>query len=112
MPPPGAYLTAVASYYEGDISRNITFGGVAFDVGLDVDFYSSALNLLLVPEEKVLGSNLGFSVTVPVGYADVAAGLSIGGLTVERTTEGWGLGDMVGRAQLGIDSACDCLHNR
>lgn len=98
-PPPGTYVTAIGSYVTGDISGAITFGGVAIDVGLEIrDFISGAVNLLVVPEQTTfLGGTPGLSITVPVGYLDIQAQLG----TIIQQTDGFGLGDMVTRAQVG-----------
>jgi len=96
-PPPGTYVTTVAAYYEGEAGGTITLGGVTLDAGVTIDFFTAGLNGLYVPQEKVLGGNLGLSVTVPVGYIDIDAELA----TLRRSTDGAGLADIVGRVQLG-----------
>lgn len=100
-PPPGTYVTTVAAYYEGEIAGNITFGGVTFDVGAKLDFFTTGLNSLYVLQQKILGGNLGLSVTVPVGYVDIDAEVSALGATLQRSTDGDGLADIVGKIQLG-----------
>lgn len=54
-----------------------------------------------MPERKVLGGNLGLSISVPAGWADIRADIAIGPLSGSREVSGWGLGDVVPRAQLG-----------
>jgi hypothetical protein len=40
-------------------------------------------------------------VTVPVGHIDIEASLGVGPFSASRQVDGWGLGDVVPRAQLG-----------
>ena len=100
-PPPGTYVTAVTGFYSGDAGRGITFGGVVINAGAEVEVFTSGLNVLYVPDRRVLGGNLGLSVTVPFGHIDIEATIGIGPLVVSREVDGWGLGDIVPRAQLG-----------
>jgi hypothetical protein len=48
-----------------------------------------------------LGGRPAISVTLPTGYVDLEAGASIGGLSATREVHGFGLGDIIGRLQLG-----------
>jgi hypothetical protein len=100
-PPAGTYVTAVAGYYHAEIGGQVPFHNVVLNAGATVDFFTSALNVLYVPERKVLGGNLGLSVTVPVGWIDIEATIALGPLAGSREVSGWGLGDIVARAQLG-----------
>jgi hypothetical protein len=100
-PPAGTYVTAVAGFYQADIGGQVPFHGVTLNAGATVDFFTSALNVLYVPEHKVLGGNLGLSITVPVGWIDIDATIALGPLAGSREVSGWGLGDIVPRAQLG-----------
>ncbi len=72
-----------------------------FTNGARVEFFQAALNGLYVPERKVLGGHLGLSVTVPVGHIDIETGVAVGAATATRQTDGWGLGDVNARVQLG-----------
>jgi hypothetical protein len=74
---------------------------VVINAGAKVEAFTSALNLLYVPDRKVFGGNVGLSVTVPVGYVDVEATIGIGPLSALREVDGWGLGDIVSKLQLG-----------
>lgn len=110
-PPAGTYVTFVSAYYEGEILGPVTIGGVILDVGMGVKFFSKAANILYVPERKVLGGNLGLSITVPVGYIDIDAQVTGPlGNTIGRSVDGWGLGDMTGRLQLGWAPRQDFAH--
>src|SRR5262245_23036473 len=100
-PPAGTYVTQAFAYYQADIAGSVPFHGVTLNAGLKIDFFSSATNLLYVPNRKVLGGNLGLSVTVPVGHVAFEADVGVGPLSVSRRVSGWGLGDIVPRAQLG-----------
>lgn len=101
-PPPGTYLSYVNAYYQGTIGGPVTLGGVLIDAGLKVDYYSSAVNGLYVAPRKVLDGQFGLSITVPVGYIDLNAELTGPlGNTIRQQTDGWGLGDITTRAQLG-----------
>lgn len=100
-PPPGTYVSTVASYYHADIGGTVPFQGIILNAGLKIDFFTSALAALYVPDRKVLGGNFGLSVTVPVGHVQFAANVGIGPLSASREVDGWGLGDIVPRMQLG-----------
>lgn len=101
-PPQGTYVTAVAAYYDGAINGPVTIGGVVLDVGMAVQFFSQATNIMYVPERKVLGANLGLSVTIPVGHIDIDASVTGPlGNTLSSSVDGWGFGDVNARAQLG-----------
>jgi hypothetical protein len=100
-PPPGTYLTTVSSYYAGDIGSSISFGGVTINAGSRVEAYFSGLNVLYVPQTKLFGGSLGLAVTIPVGHIDLDATLGVGPFSLSRGVDGWGLGDIVSRAQLG-----------
>jgi hypothetical protein len=101
-PPAGTYVTLVSGYYEGDINGPVTIGGRVINVGMGVEFFQQATNILYVPESKVLGANLGLSVTIPVGHIDIDARVTGPfGNTVTESVDGWGFGDMNARVQLG-----------
>jgi hypothetical protein len=100
-PPPGTYVSTVAGFYHGEIGGSLPFHGIILNAGAKVDFFTSALAALYVPDKKVLGGNLGLSVSVPFGHVDFAAAVSVGPLSVSREVDGWGLGDITPRVQLG-----------
>jgi hypothetical protein len=102
-PPPGIYVTEAFFFYEGEIGRPVPFGRVVLNAGATVDLFGAATNFLYVRQSKVLGGNLGWSLTVPVGRNDIEATLAgpLGLVSVSRTQEGWGLGDIVPKVQLG-----------
>ncbi len=100
MPPPGTYVTAVSGFYSGRIDVDVNFGNVTVSAGAKVDFFNSALNLLYVPQRTFLGGNLGLSVTIPVGHIDMEATVT-SPVLASRSVDGWGLGDIVPKIQLG-----------
>src|SRR5262249_54921119 len=100
-PPPGTYISTVVGFYHGEISGTLPFQGLVLNAGAKIDFFTSALAALYVPDRKVLGGNLGLSVSVPFGHVDFLLGLSAGAASVSREVDGWGLGDVVPRVQLG-----------
>ena len=101
-PPAGTYVTHVSAYYEGKIEGPVTIGRTVLDVATEAKFFSQAVNVLYVPERKVLGGNFGASITVPVGHIEIGAQVTGPlGNTVEQSVAGAGLGDISGRLQLG-----------
>ena len=66
-----------------------------------MEFLSTAINGLYVFNRQVLGGNLGVSVTVPVGFIDLDARITAGPISVQRSTDGGGFGDVVSKLQLG-----------
>lgn len=100
-PPPGIYVTEAFGFYDGEIGRAVPFGRVVLNAGATVELFAASTNILYVPSRKVLGGNLGLSLTVPVGHNDIEATLGVGPRVASRAKEGWGLGDMVPKAQLG-----------
>ncbi len=109
-PPPGTYITFVSGYYTGDIKGSINIGGIVFNAGAKADFLQLAVNGLYVPERTVLGGRLGLAVTVPVGHIDMTAGVAVGPLVATQQTDGWGLGDVTVRAQLGWERGHTFAH--
>lgn len=100
-PPAGTYVTGLAGYYTGVINGTVTIGGVDIDAGAEVGFFQTGINVLYVPETKVLGGNLGLSITVPIGHIDLTAMLAAGGPGITQNVNGWGQGDITPRAQVG-----------
>lgn len=100
-PPPGTYVTVAAGRYGASIGTAVDYGRVVINAGASVDAFTSTLNLLYVPDRKILGGNLGLAVTIPVGHLDLEATVGIGPLALLRQTEGAGLGDVTSRIQLG-----------
>jgi hypothetical protein len=99
--PAGTYVTSLTGFYSAQIGGAVTFGGVTINAGARVDGFTGATNVLYVPERKVLGGNLGLSLTMPVGHVDLDATIGVGPLLASRSVEGWGVGDIVPKIQLG-----------
>jgi hypothetical protein len=102
-PPPATYVSGAATYFKGDIDGSLTFGGVAIDAGLEIkEIIGGSVNLLHVPQTTILGGSPAVSLTVPFGFIDLQAQITGPlGNTIERQTDGFGLGDVVPRVQLG-----------
>ncbi len=103
-PPPGTYVTTVMSYYSGNTNATIDFGGQVFTAGAQLKAFMSAVNALWVPGTTLFGGKVAIALTIPAGHVDITAKVSGPVTTVSRQTDGWGLGDINGRAQLGYQS--------
>ena len=103
-PLPGFYVTEAVSFYEGSVGGNFDFGERVFNAGVKANIFLDDVNLLFVPQQKVLGGLFGASVTVPAGYVDYKASASGTRGTVTDETSGGGLGDTDFKFQLGWDS--------
>lgn len=102
-PPPGTYVTVVGGYYAAKIDGAVTIGGELFELGMKLDLLQAALNGVYVPNRTLLDGRPAISVTVPTGYVDMEANVGVGGLSATREVDGFGLGDVITRAQLGWD---------
>lgn len=100
-PPAGTYVTPLVGYYTGVIEGSATVGGVDINAGAEAGFFQTGVNFLHAPEEKILGGNAAFGLTLGIGYIDLAAELSAGGPGVTAEANGWGLADTWIRGQLG-----------
>jgi hypothetical protein len=100
-PPPGTYVTAATGFYSAKINSTLAFDTVTLNAGDKIDIFTNAWNLLYVPNRKLFGGNLGIAVTIPVSYVDYDATIGVGRLQTSLDTNGWGLGDVIPRAQLG-----------
>ncbi len=100
-PPAGTYITPLAGYYTGVIEGSATVGGVDINAGAEAGFFQTGVNFLYAPEQKILGGQAAFGVTLPIGYVDLTAELSAGGPGISENVHGWGLGDTWIRGQLG-----------
>ena len=100
-PPPGIYVSTVIGTYDGKLAGTADFGGVTINAGAKADIFTTALNLLYVPDRKFLGGNLGLSITVPSAWVDYRAGVEVQSQGFSRDASGWGMGDVIPRVQLG-----------
>jgi hypothetical protein len=65
------------------------------------------LNILYVPDAKVLDGHIGLSVSVPAAYVMYTAKVAGTAASVTDHTEGGGLGDVTFEAQMGWDNSWD-----
>ena len=79
-PPAGTYVSTLAGVYSGRIGGTLDFGGVTLGAGAHLDFFTSGINGLYVFDRKVLGGNLAVSATIPVGYMNLDAMVTVGPL--------------------------------
>ena len=100
-PPAGFYVTDVVGYTSSQVKGAVEFGSIVLNGGAKADSFYTGLNLLYVPDRKVLGGDLGLSITVPASYADYKASVGIGALSAFDEVAGWGFGDVIPRVQLG-----------
>jgi hypothetical protein len=100
-PPPGFYLTQGFLAYDGKVSAQV--GGGIISANARKTAFVSALNLLLVPSFDIAGGRIGLSASVPyAAYTRLDARAAIGGTTIaSKTVDGWGLGDISVKAQIG-----------
>ena len=104
-PPAGTYVTDAISFYTGTIAGQFDFGGRTFNAGVKADLFFDGVNILYVPNAKILDGEIGLSVTAPAGYVNYDASvLGPRGNIVTAQTNGTGYGDMVLRVQLGWTS--------
>lgn len=100
-PPPGTYITDAVAFYDGTIGGSFDFGGRTFNAGVKADIFTDVLNILLVPNGKLLDGYFGASVTVPAAYVDYQAHASGPLNSISAQTQGTGVGDTILQAQLG-----------
>lgn len=100
-PPAGTYVTTFTGVYRGAIGAALQYDNVTLNAGAKINFVTTGLNILYVPERKFWGGSLGLSATVPVGHMDLKATISAGPLSGFREIDGWGLGDIIPKVQLG-----------
>lgn len=106
-PPAGLYVTEGISFYTGVIGGTFDFGGRTSSAGVRADAVSTDLDILYVPDVKVLDGHLGLSVSVPAAYVMYTAKAAGPFNSVTDHTEGGGLGDVIVGAQLGWDKSWD-----
>ena len=96
-PPPGIYVSEAFGFYEGTISRPVPFGRVVLNAGATIDGFVSRHQLpLCAPVEGARRQYRPGPDTSrwPRRYRrDFAGPLRL--VSVSRTTEGWGFGDIV-----------------
>ena len=75
-PPPGVFFQNDVFVYSGEAGGNIQLPlGGQIVAGVDATIVAEAPTALWVTPFEVLGGNLGFTLTVPVGHVEVNASL-------------------------------------
>ncbi len=100
-PPPGFYATQGFLFYDGKAGASLEGGVVSLRAQKTA--FVSLLNVLWVPEFNIAGGRVGFSSTLPyAAYTKLQAGAAFGGVNiVNARTDGWGVGDVSFKGQLG-----------
>jgi len=79
VPPPGTYLQNMNYVYSGDASSTLEFAGLTISGGIDATAYYNLTTALWVAPGNVFGGSLALSLTAPIGWKDVSAGVSLTG---------------------------------
>jgi hypothetical protein len=71
----------------------VTIGSEVFELGMKLDLLQAALNGVYVPNRTLLDGRPAISVTVPTGYVDMEANVSVGGLPrrARSMASGWAM---------------------
>ena len=91
LPPPGIYAQSLNYYYAGNADVDLSVAGVTLSGGIEADAFYTLPTALWVLDQPVLGGNVAFSTTVPIGWKDVRAGASLkgpGGAEIGTNVEG------------------------
>src|ERR1700743_1019898 len=91
LPPPGFYGSDTLYLYHGTASK-APFRGRA-QVNVDATLVVNLMQGIYVAPPQILGGNIGFSATVPVGYARLHGDLSIGRFDRSARQADFDLGD-------------------
>jgi hypothetical protein len=89
LPPPGTYVQVSDYYYSGKTNGTLEFSGVTLAGGISADAFYKLPTILWVTPVTVLGGNLAFSATTPIGSKDVGAGVSLdaGGVVISTNLQ-------------------------
>jgi len=79
-------------YYQADGGRSVRSGLLEADA--ELEFVMDFLTLLYKPDVEILGAHYAFGVFIPIVYADIDTGVSLGNLQVRRQDDVFGLGDL------------------
>jgi len=79
-------------YYQADGGRSVRSGLLEADA--ELEFVMDFLTLLYKPDVEILGAQYAFGVFIPIVYADIDTGVSLGNLQVRRQDDVFGLGDL------------------
>ncbi|MDF2115171.1 transporter [Roseiarcaceae bacterium H3SJ34-1] len=105
LPPPGVYFQNDAYFYSGSLggNRQLPLGGVV-GAGIKARAFIDLPTVLWVTPYEVLGGNLAFSLTTPIGGPNVNASLILGPFAGGRSDSLTTFGDPVASAMLGWKS--------
>jgi hypothetical protein len=106
VPPPGVYVSTIDYFYSGRSNAALEFGGAVLSGGVKADVFYALPTVLWVTPGQVLGGNVAFSATAPIGWKDINAGLSLTGpsgntISANRGEESSAFGDPVLGAMIG-----------
>lgn len=73
LPPSGTYAVVQNYGYTGKANLDAEFAGLTLSGDIDVDAFYSLPTALWVADQEVLGGNLAFSLTAPIGYKNLSA---------------------------------------
>jgi hypothetical protein len=91
LPPPGFYGQESLYIYQGKANAAPFQGKAQLDVKLQM--VVNLLQATYVAKPTILGGNIGFSGTVPVGYARLKGDLSAGPLNLSNSRSDFDIGD-------------------
>lgn len=79
-------------YYQADGGRSIRSGLLEADA--ELEFFIDFLTILHKPDMEIFGAHYAYGVFIPLVYADIDTGISVGSLRVGRQDDTFGLGDV------------------
>src|ERR1700754_4960332 len=91
LPPPGFYGSDTLYVYHGTANKAPLRGRAQVDV--DATLAVNLMQGIYVVPPQILGGNIGFSATVPVGYARLHGDLSIGRFNRSASQDDFDIGD-------------------
>lgn len=109
LPPPGFFAQSTNYLYSGSKNGELDAGGLTLSGRIDANALYTLPTGLWVADQKILGGNIAFSVTAPIGWEDVSASAALSGPggTIAATnieSQDFNFGDPVLGATLGWHS--------
>lgn len=103
VPPPGVYGLLQNYAYTGKADISFREAGVSLSGGVDADAYIALPTALWVPDWDVLGGNLAFTLTTPLGAKWVSVGVLTNpfGIELNAKRDNFAFGDPVLGTTLG-----------